>query len=62
MPAVSRDQRITAAIAEHEPGKLYKRNRGMLQMSKSDLHDYASTKGAGKKKNGNPYRALRPKG
>lgn len=43
MPAVSRNQRITAAIAEHEPGKLYKRNRGLLSMSKEDLHDFAST-------------------
>jgi hypothetical protein len=57
MPAVSRKQRVAAAIAEHEPGKLYKRNRGLLKMGKEELHKYASTKGAG-----NPYRTLRPKG
>ncbi len=45
MPAVSRDQRITAAFAEHSPGKLYKRNRGMLSMGKKQLHDFAATKG-----------------
>ena len=33
------------AIAEHEPSKVYKRNRGVTKMSKSQLHDYASTKG-----------------
>ena len=32
------------AIAEHEPGKLYKRNRGLLKMSHSQLHDFAATK------------------
>ena len=42
MPAKSSNQRIAAAIAEHAPGKLYKRNRGMLKMSKSQLSEYAS--------------------
>lgn len=32
------------AIAEHEPGKLYKRNRGVLGMSHGQLHDFAETK------------------
>ena len=40
MPAVSEKQRIAAAIAKHQPEKLYKRNRGMLKMSKGDLSDY----------------------
>lgn len=31
------------AIAEHEPGKLYKRNRGLLKMSHQQLHDFAAT-------------------
>ena len=31
------------AIAKHEPGKLYKRNVGLLKMSKSQLSEYAST-------------------
>lgn len=40
------------AIAEHAPEKLYSRNRGLLGMSKSQLHDYADTpeKGLPKKK------------
>ena len=44
MPAVSKKQRIAMAIAEHHPSQLYKRNKGMLKMSKEQLHDYASTK------------------
>ena len=43
MPAKSRAQRIVAAIAEHEPEKLYARNKGMAKMSHEDLHDYAGT-------------------
>ncbi len=35
------------AIAEHHPEKLYKRNRGLLKMSKQQLHDFASTKEKG---------------
>jgi hypothetical protein len=31
------------SIAEHDPKKLYKRNKGMLKMSGKQLHDYAST-------------------
>ena len=58
MPATSRAQQQVMAIAEHEPGKLYKRNRGLLKMSHSQLHDFASTKGLGKRKN--PYRSLKP--
>jgi len=38
------------AIAEHNPEKLHKENRGVLSMSKSQLHDYASTKGLTGKK------------
>jgi hypothetical protein len=45
MPAVSKKQRIAMAIAEHEPEKLYKRNKGMLKMSHEQQHDFASTKG-----------------
>ena len=36
------------AIAEHNPGKLYGKNRGLLKMSKGQLHDFASTKGLAK--------------
>lgn len=35
------------AIAEHNPGKLYARNRGLLKMSHSQLHDFAATKRKG---------------
>lgn len=43
MPAVSRNQQIAAAIARHDPSKLYDRNRGLLKMKTSDLEHYAST-------------------
>lgn len=55
MPAKSRAQRRAMAIAEHHPSKLYGRNRGLLKMSKGQLHDYAGTKEKGlpkKKKKG----------
>jgi hypothetical protein len=32
------------AIAEHHPGAVYARNKGVLSMSKEQLHDFASTK------------------
>ena len=47
MPAKSKSMRRAMAIAEHEPEKLYKRNKGMKKMSKSALHDFASTKEKG---------------
>jgi len=50
MPAVSRKQQQATAIAEHAPAKLYKRNRGLLGMTKGQLHDFASTKGASARK------------
>jgi len=56
MPARSKAQQMAMAIAEHEPGKLYARNQGLLQMSHSQLHDFAATprknlpQHAGKKK------------
>ena len=43
MPAVSKAQREAMAIAEHHPEKLAKKNRGLLKMSHSQLHDFAST-------------------
>lgn len=45
MPAKSEKQRELMAIAEHHPEKLHKENKGVLSMSKSQLHDFASTKG-----------------
>lgn len=52
MPAVSEAERRMMAIAEHHPEQLHKRNRGVLSMMKSSLHEYASTpeKGLPKKK------------
>lgn len=47
MPAVSQDQETAMRIAEHAPSKLYKRNKGMLGMSKEQLHEFASTKRSG---------------
>jgi hypothetical protein len=41
MPAISKAQRRAMAIAEHHPGKLYARNRGLLGMTKGQLHDFA---------------------
>lgn len=43
MPSVSQKQQEVMAIAEHEPGKLYKKNRGLLKMSHKQLHDFAAT-------------------
>ena len=43
MPATSVAQQEVMAIAEHNPSKLYKRNRGLLKMSHQQLHDFAST-------------------
>jgi len=47
MPSTSKAQQTAMAVAEHAPGKLYKRNRGLLAMSHEDLHDFASTPRAG---------------
>jgi hypothetical protein len=38
----SEDQRKAAAIALHNPSKLYKRNRSLLKASKDDLRDLSS--------------------
>lgn len=43
MPAKSKKMRRAAAIAEHHPEELYARNKGMLQMTSQQLHDYAAT-------------------
>jgi len=47
MPALSKAQRRAMAIAEHAPSKLYARNKAMKRMTKSQLHDFASTKEKG---------------
>jgi hypothetical protein len=43
MPAKSKKQQQAMAIAEHGPEKLYKRNKGLKEMSKKQLHDFAKT-------------------
>jgi hypothetical protein len=43
MPSVSQNQQIAMAIAEHNPSKLYARNKGLLGMSHQQLHEFAST-------------------
>ena len=56
MPATSVAQRKAMAIAEHNPSQLYDKNKSLLSMTHSQLHDFAATpqKGlpqyAGKKK------------
>ncbi len=47
MPAVSNKQQEVMAIAEHNPSKLHKKNRGLLGMSHKQLHDFAATPHAG---------------
>lgn len=47
MPATSKAQQEAMAIAEHNPGALYSRNKGLLKMSKGQLHDFAATKRKG---------------
>jgi len=44
VPAKTEKQRKMMAIAEHQPSKLYKRNRGVLKMSHKQLHEFASKK------------------
>lgn len=48
MPSKTEKQRVAMTIAEHQPEKLYKRNKGMLKMSKEQLSEFArkSTKGS----------------
>jgi len=48
MPSKTEKQRVAMAIAQHQPDKLYKRNKGMLKMSKEQLSEFArkSTKGS----------------
>lgn len=43
MPAVSQAQAIAMRIAEHAPEKLHKENRGMLDMTHEQLHEFAKT-------------------
>jgi hypothetical protein len=47
MPARSQAQRRAIAIAEHHPEQLYERNRGLLEMTARQLHEFAATKEKG---------------
>jgi hypothetical protein len=47
MPSKSQDQQAAMAIAEHDPSKLYARNKGLTKMTHSQLHDFAATKRSG---------------
>ena len=51
MPSVSKAQQIAMAIAEHNPSKLYARNKGLLKMSNKQLHEFS----VGSEK-GKPYK------
>lgn len=53
MPAKSAAQQIAMAIAEHNPSKFYKRNKGLLKMSHQQLHEFASTPRKGLPKRAN---------
>lgn len=44
MPSTSEKQRRAMAIAGHHPAELYKRNAGLLAMSKAELHEFATKK------------------
>jgi len=57
MPALSQNQEIATAIAEHEPDKLYARNKGLLKMSHEQLHDFAATPRTGLPKKKFRYKA-----
>ena len=46
MPATSKKQRRMMAIAEHRPEMLYERNKDAKEMSKEEMHKFASTKEA----------------
>lgn len=43
MSAKSKAQQKLMAIAEHMPSKVSSKNKGVLNMSKEQLSDYAST-------------------
>jgi hypothetical protein len=43
MPAVSKKQRRAMAIAEHHPEELFAKNKGLLQMTHLQLHEFADT-------------------
>jgi len=61
MPAVSKNQRIAMAIAEHHPEELNEANKGLAKMSHKDLHDFASTPEKGLPQHVSHYQVARNK-
>ena len=47
MPAKSAAQQRLMAMAEHNPSAVSAKNKGVLKMSHSQLHDFAKTKSKG---------------
>jgi len=47
MPAKSKKQRKLMGLAKHHPEKVYKRNRAVTKMTKTQLHEFAATKEKG---------------
>ena len=43
MPAKSKAQQRLFAIAEHQPSKLYKKNKRLRKLKKKVLHEFAAT-------------------
>lgn len=48
MPSVSRSQQALFAIAEHDPSKLHDEDKGLANLPKQTLHDFAVGPEAGK--------------
>jgi hypothetical protein len=47
MPAKSKAQQALMAIAEHNPSAVSSKNKGVLEMTHTQLHDFAATKTKG---------------
>jgi hypothetical protein len=56
MPATSIAQRRLFAVAEHNPGALHKKNKGLLGLSHQTLHEFADTKESGLPQKKGPLR------
>ena len=61
MPSVSQAQQRLMAMAEHDPSAIHGKNRGVLGMSRQQLHDFAATprKGLPKHKKAHKMTAAR---
>jgi|SoimicMinimDraft_4_1059732.scaffolds.fasta_scaffold1547551_1 hypothetical protein len=45
MPAKSKAQQRLFAMAEHNPGALYAKNKALASLPATTLHEFAATKG-----------------